>query len=510
MMTAPVSRSERYLSELLQGLVEVPACEDRVISGLQLDSRAVQPGDLFFACRGGRTHGIDFVSEALRRGAAAVVYDPDGANGVHPLGVPAIAVAELGAKVGLIAARYYHQPSAALRVIGVTGTNGKTSCSHYLAQALHRESAPCGVIGTLGNGLFGALQESSHTTPDALAVQATLDALRQAQARAVVMEVSSHALAQGRVNGVDFRVAIFTNLTRDHLDYHGDMERYEQAKRRLFHWPQLDCAVVNADDPAGRRLLRALPAGVRPIAYSLNPEAGRSLDATATGRSIGHLWARSVELSLDGLALELDGDWGRARLQAPLIGRFNASNLLAALAALLAEGWPLEQAVERLAATRAVPGRMERYHAPGRPLLVVDYAHTPDALEQALSAAREHSGGMLWCVFGCGGDRDRGKRPEMGAIAERLADQVVITDDNPRGEPGDAIVADICEGMRAPQLARVERDRPRAIHAAYAAAEADDVVVIAGKGHETYQEVAGRRLPCSDRALAAQLTGGAA
>lgn len=508
MMTAPVRSRDRDLGELLAGIVAVPAYEDVVVAGLQLDSRAVRPGDLFLACKGARTHGIDHVSEALRHGAVAVVYDPERATGVHPLGVPAIAVASLGDKVGVIADRFYHHPSAMLRVIGVTGTNGKTSCSHYLSQALNRKGATCGLIGTLGSGLHGALRAGRHTTPDALAVQAILSELHGAGAQAAVMEVSSHALDQGRVNGVAFHQAIFTNLSRDHLDYHGDMLNYEAAKRRLFHWADLGSAVVNADDSAGRRLLRALPAGVRAIAYSLNAEASQSLTATAAGIPIAHLWATDVTLSLDGLSLKLDGDWGQGSVSAPLIGRFNASNLLATLAALLAEGWTLDHATRRLAHTRAVAGRMERFRATGRPLLVVDYAHTPDALEQALLAAREHTPGQLWCVFGCGGERDPGKRPEMGAIAERLADRVVITDDNPRGEAGDAIVADIRGGLKAPDQVSVERDRQRAIHAAYAAADVGDVVLVAGKGHEDYQEVAGQRLPYSDRALAAQLTGG--
>lgn len=510
MMTAPKKSRDRSLIELLEGIVEVPACEDVMISGLQIDSRAVRRGDLFLACKGGRQHGITFLSEALRHGAAAVAFDPDGAAGVHPLGVPAIPVPQLGEKVGLIADRYYDHPSGSLHVMGITGTNGKTSCSHYLAQALHQRRAACGLIGTLGSGLYGELQPGHHTTPDALAVQATLSRFCATGARAVVMEVSSHALDQGRVNGVAFDLAVFTNLTRDHLDYHGDMTRYENAKRRLFHWPDLGCAIVNADDSAGRRLLQALPPSVRAIAYSLNAEASRSLTNTQAGRPIGHLWSDEVLLTLDGLCLRVDGDWGSAELSAPLIGRFNASNLLAALGALLAEGWSMEDAVQRLANTHAVEGRMERFRLEGRPLLVVDYAHTPDALEQALLAVREHTQGRLWCVFGCGGERDRGKRPEMGAIAEHLADQVVITDDNPRGEAGDHIVADILSGLKTPDQASVERDRQRAIHAAFAAADAQDVILIAGKGHENYQEIAGKRVPYSDRALAAQLTGGSA
>lgn len=501
MMTAPSREKAMYLSALLQGIVPVADCDDRQVNGLQLDSRRIAPGDLFVACRGSRVHGVSHLAEALQRGAAAVIYDPEGANGVHPLGVPAVAVEALDAHLGKIAARFYGDPSRALRVVGITGTNGKTSCAHYLAQALNRNEAPCGVIGTLGTGLFGELQSSPNTTPDAIAVQSALARFRQADAGWAAMEVSSHALEQGRVGGVVFDTAVFTNLTHDHLDYHGDMAAYEAAKRRLFLWPDLRSVVVNADDPVGRRLLQDVAPEVRCVAYGLNAEAVNA----APVRGGARLWADAVELSPAGARIQVTGSWGEGILQAQLLGRFNASNLMAVLAVLLHDGWSLEEALDRLSETRPVPGRMERFAGRAGPQLVVDYAHTPDALQQALMALHEHCGGGLWCVFGCGGDRDRTKRAAMGRIAEQWAQHVVITDDNPRSENGDDIVADILQGLRHPERAVVQRDRDAAIRMAYAQAAGDDLILVAGKGHEAYQEVAGKRLDQSDRQLARSL-----
>ncbi|GAB4358073.1 MAG: UDP-N-acetylmuramoyl-L-alanyl-D-glutamate--2,6-diaminopimelate ligase [Gammaproteobacteria bacterium] len=502
MMAVPLQPRSVPLSRLLHGIAPVADRDDRPVTGLQLDSRKIEAGDLFVACRGSRVHGISHLAEALQRGAVAVVYDPEGASGVHPLGVPAVAVENLGDRLGGIAARFYGDPSRDLRVVGITGTNGKTSSSHYLAQALHGADTPCGLIGTLGSGLFDALESQPNTTPDAIAVQAALAGFRTAGAAWAVMEVSSHALTQGRVNGVAFDCAVFTNLSHDHLDYHGDMRAYEAAKRRLFEWAGLGSAVVNADDPVGRRLLADIDPDLQRIAYGLNPEAVQA----AARDGIDPLWAEAVSLDAEGLELRVQGAWGDGALRAPLLGRFNASNLMAVLAVLLREGWSLERALERLSATRPVPGRMERFGGGAGPQAVVDYAHTPDALEQALSALHEHCRGELWCVFGCGGDRDRAKRPEMGRIAERWADRVIVTDDNPRGESGDQIIAEILQGMRDPARVIVERHRDTAIRRAFSEAAADDLILVAGKGHEAYQEVAGKRLEQSDRALVRILT----
>lgn len=479
------------LDGLVEGLAAVPDCH---LSGVQLDSRKLEAGNLFIALAGGRGHGALYVDSALERGAAAILLEAEEAappqiRSWQGRSVPVLTVPGLRALAGVIAARFYGHPSRAMTVIGITGTNGKTSVSQFIAQALN-PSAPCGVIGTLGSGLWGRLVETGHTTPDAVSVQAELAKQREAGARSVAMEVSSHGLDQARVSGVSFDVAVFTNLSHDHLDYHGDMAAYAMAKQALFKQPGLKVGVLNLDDETGRQWYQALQGELELIGYSLKPElAGRA-----------ELVAETLELSTDGIELVITSPWGRARLSSPLLGRFNASNLLAALGALLGAGLALEPAVAALQAVRTVPGRMERFEAPGRALVVVDYAHTPDALEQALRALREHHPQRLLCVFGCGGDRDREKRPVMGAVAARLADTVIVTDDNPRHEDPDAIVREIVAGMGEAQV-RIERDRAAAIAAAIAEAGVGDIVLVAGKGHESYQQVGDTRLPFSDRAV---------
>jgi UDP-N-acetylmuramoyl-L-alanyl-D-glutamate--2,6-diaminopimelate ligase len=471
------------------------------VTGLALDSRAVRPGDLFLAQVGTVTDGRRFVDAAIDRGAAAVLQEDPGCGFTLRRGVPVVGVPGLPALVGPIADRFHGRPSGDLWVAGVTGTNGKTTVTHLIAQALAHAPggtpSGCGVVGTLGHGPYGALRPTRHTTPDAVSLHALLAEFRDLGLRHAAMEVSSHALSQGRVGGVRFDVAVFTNLTRDHLDYHGDLGRYAAAKRALFRVPGLQSAVLNLDDPVGREILEEVGPGIEVLGYSLGGEPRAAL--------------RAVEVSAgrEGLRLALETPAGPASLESPLLGQFNAANLLAALGALLAARLTLDQALAGLAGARAVPGRMERFGgAAGQPLVVVDYAHTPDALEQALATLRPHCTGSLACVFGCGGERDRGKRPEMGAVAERLADRVFVTDDNPRGEDGAAIVREILGGLRHPARARVERDRDRAIAAAVTGTGVGDVVLIAGKGHEDYQEVRGERRPFSDRAVVQALLGG--
>ncbi len=474
---------------------DVPGLPPMALAGITLDSRRIESGDLFVALSGSRGHGLAFAEGALRRGAAAIVYEPPIPDGVSP--VPkAFAVPGLRTRLGEVADRWNEAPSAALRVIGVTGTNGKTSTVQLLAQALTLAGRRAGSIGTLGAGLHGQLKEGERTTPDVLAVHAALAQMQRAGAEDVAMEVSSHALEQGRVDAVRFRVAVFTNLTRDHLDYHGTMAAYGAAKARLFDWPSLDAAVVNLDDPFGAALFARLPAGLRTIGTSRQGAPG------------ARLRAESLALGAAGLQFDLCVDGERRRVSSRLLGRFNVDNLLAVAGVLLACGWTLPQMAETLERLESVPGRMTRLGGEhGRPLVVVDYAHTPDALEQALSSLREHAAGRLLCVFGCGGERDAGKRPQMAAIAERLADHVIVTDDNPRGEDGDAIVAGIRAGFVRPEEVIVERDRARAIAQAIGAADPGDVVLIAGKGHEPYQEVAGVKHPFDDRRVAAQVLG---
>ena len=453
---------------------------DIVVRGLSLDSRHVRAGDAFFALRGTQAHGITFAPVAVARGAAVVIAEASAEHRVDSVdGVPAVWVDGLKAELGPIAARFHGDPSRTVRVSGVTVTNGKTSTVQLLAQALERLGRRAATIGTLGAGLVGAVVAGERTTPDAASVQGLLAGFRDAGASDVAMEVSSHALEQGRVNGVHFALAVFTNLTRDHLDYHGTMAAYAQAKRRLFTWPGLRAAIVNRDDALGREILAGLPVGVRAIGYAID-DAGADVRASA------------IETHAGGLRFTLHLPTAGGIVESPLLGRFNVANLLAVAASLLALDVAPAAIMTVLAELEPVAGRMNRLGGMhGQPLVVIDYAHTPDALEQALSSLRAHCAGRLACVFGCGGERDVGKRPQMGAIAERLADDVVVTDDNPRGEDGDAIVAGILAGMSHSAAAHVERDRAHAIVGAIAQARPDDVVLIAGKGHEPYQEVAG-------------------
>jgi len=480
------------LSQLLAGLQDVPAADDRAVRVLRIDSRQVEPGDVFVAVPGAAVDGREFVADAVARGAAAILVEANGK--VDVVGVPLIPVTGLRRHLGLLADRLYGEPSRELVVIGVTGTNGKTTCTQLLAQALSEPPSRAAVIGTLGYGFPNALDASLHTTPDAISVHRLLAKFRHEGATHVAMEVSSHALDQGRVNAVRFAVAVFTNLSRDHLDYHGDMTAYGEAKASLFRCPELRAAAINADDEFGRSLLASIPKGVRVLSYGLRE---------------GDVRARELQPTHDGLHLVADTPAGPVTLDSPLFGRFNASNLLAVLAALLVLDVPLADAARRLAQARAADGRTERFGGQsGRPLVVVDYAHTPDALEQVLKALREHTAGRLICVFGCGGDRDRGKRPLMGRVAELLADTVILTDDNPRRESPAGILADIRAGMKTTPT--VEHDRRAAIATAIANAGSEDIVLIAGKGHEDYQEISGTRLAYSDRATVRELVGTAA
>ena len=486
------------LDQLLQGIAETQGVGDIVVSGLTLDSRQVRPGDAFFALRGTREHGIHFARGAVERGARVVLAEAPAAH-AEGLDVPVLWVDGLHGKVGEIAARFFGRPSESLRVIGVTGTNGKTSTVQLLAQALEHLGHRAATIGTLGAGLHGRINEGERTTPDAINVQGLLASFRDEGATHVAMEVSSHALEQGRVAAVAFEVAAFTNLTRDHLDYHGSMEAYGEAKAKLFAWPSLKAAAINIDDAFGRTLAQRLPDGVQALRLSTE------IHADADVRAV------NIITSAEGLAFDLQTPWGTHAVRSRLLGRFNVANLLAVIACLGALGESFGRIVEAVESLEPINGRMNRLGGVSKlPLVVVDYAHTPDALEQALTALRAHCEGKLICVFGCGGDRDAGKRPQMGAIAERLADRIIITDDNPRTENGDVIVANIVAGLRHPDMARVERDRGTAIEQALGLAMPGDVVLIAGKGHETYQEGAHGKRPFDDLAVARQALEGRA
>ncbi len=476
------------LAELLPDVAGIPG--DLRITGLVMDSRAVRPGDAFVAIAGFGAHGLKFVEQARAAGVAAILFEPPAPQDL-PAPADAIAVPGLRARLGAMGDQFHGRASAHMRLVGVTGTNGKTSTVQLLAQAWHLLGTPCGTIGTLGAGLYGAVVPNGFTTPLVLQTHELLAQMHQAGARAVAMEVSSHALDQGRVDGVHFDVGVFTNLTRDHLDYHGDMQAYGAAKARLFAWPGLQAAAINLDDEFGRQLLAQLPKGVRAVGLSSRGRAGAALRAEA------------LRLDGRGIGFDLVAD-GRAHpVASPLLGRFNVDNLLAVAGALYALGEAAERIAAVLSQLQPIPGRMNRLGGDGaRPLVVIDYSHTPDALEQALASLRAHAAAHLVCVFGCGGERDRGKRPQMAAIAEHGADLVIVTDDNPRGEDGDAIVADILQGFRDPQRALVLRDRRAAIERAIGEAGPDDIVLVAGKGHEPYQEIQGVRHPFDDTQVA--------
>jgi UDP-N-acetylmuramoyl-L-alanyl-D-glutamate--2,6-diaminopimelate ligase len=464
------------------------------VSDLTLDSRAVQPGGAFLACQGRRSHGLSYLETALTRGARAVLWEP--APGVTPPSVPAnvsaVAVPQLAARAGELADRFFGAPSRSLRIAGVTGTNGKTTCAWLLAQALTASGRLCGYIGTLGAGMPGAVLASEHTTADAVTVHRQLAELRSAGASCVAMEVSSHALDQHRVVGVRFRVAAFTNLTRDHLDYHGDMAAYAEAKARLFDLPELDWRVINIDDEFGMRLHASAQGQSRLLATSRSGARLAQADAWLT--------ATRVALASDGIDMDLESSAGRTSLHVPLLGEFNADNVLTVLGVLLALDLPLSEAAALLAKVTPPSGRMETFGGGEAPLVIVDYAHTPDALEKALAAARTHCRGHLTVVFGCGGDRDAGKRPQMGAVAAQLADRIVLTDDNPRSEDPAQIVAGIRRGMPINCPVQTEHDRARAIQIGIEASRPGDVVLVAGKGHEDYQIVAAIKRPFSDQA----------
>lgn len=503
----PLPRSSRAwrLSDLLEGFARVPSDSDLLVSGIDLDSRRIEAGGLFLACRGEMAHGLDFAEGACARGAAAIAAEP-GPRWNLPamsalalrLGVPVIPVPDLARKASALADHFFGCPSDALEVIGVTGTNGKTSVTHYLAQALGPE-LKCGIIGTLGVGFPGELSESTLTTPDPVVLQQTLGMLHSGGARAVAMEVSSHALAQGRAAGVRFSCAVFTNLSREHLDYHDDMAEYGAAKRQLFTMPGLGWAVLNLDDPLSAEIAEDLAPSVKIAYYSVQPDARRPAKCD--------LWVRASKVTpgREGLRLTLATSAGMGELKVDLLGQFNVSNLLAVLTVMLSRGLPLERALREIAVVGTVPGRMERFGGDGQPLVVVDYAHTPDALEQVLRNLREHVPGRIHTIVGCGGERDRGKRPLMGAIAERLSDRVILTDDNPRAEDGDAIVSEMLAGMKDPGAVCVERHRALAIRLAMATAAERDLVLIAGKGHETTQDMGDLQVHFSDGAQVLQV-----
>jgi UDP-N-acetylmuramoyl-L-alanyl-D-glutamate--2,6-diaminopimelate ligase len=467
------------------------------------DSRLIQRGDTFIAYPGEKTDGRQYIATAIAQGASAVIWESHHFVWNDAWQVPNLAVADLRSKAGWLADAAYSTPSDKLWVVGVTGTNGKTSTCHWIARALNDTGKRCALIGTMGNGFIDTLQPTENTTPDAVRVHGLLADYLRDGAQAVAMEVSSHALSQGRVNAVRFDVAMLTNLSRDHLDYHGDMQSYANTKRKLFDWRQLGFVVLNLDDPYGVELAEQLQdADAEVIGYGLSDAALQLAERLGLRMVYGNL----LEMTGQGLRLEVHSSWGAAELNSALVGRFNAANLLGALAVLLVSGVDLGEAAHSLSRAQPVAGRMQRLGGVDEPTVIVDYAHTPDALEKVLQTLHEISaaaGGKVFCVFGCGGDRDRGKRSMMGLVAERFSDFCIVTSDNPRSENPREIIADIVSGMNDDNH-EIIVDRAIAIQSAIRYAKQSDTVLIAGKGHEKYQEINGTKHPFDDVSVARQ------
>jgi len=496
------SRTGQYsmnLNDLLAGYITDDKFNDINVTGLSLDSRSIKKNDLFIAIKGETVNGIEFINAAIEQGAAAVLWEADPSidaiklnwrqtssnRGVSNIDVPIIAIENLSQLAGEFADSFFASPSEQISVCGITGTNGKTSCADFIAQMISID-APCGVMGTLGSGVYPDLKETGFTTPDAVACHQWLADIKSNDAKFAVMEVSSHALIQGRVKGIRFNSAVFTNLSRDHLDFHGDMESYTKAKSKLFKSVGLQNAIINVDDEAGRNIADDLAESIHCVRYGLdktfNPD----------------VYGSEIKLDQNGLSMQVNSPWGEGLLTAPVIGGFNASNLLAVLSVMLLHGIEFHESLKRLTTIKSVAGRMQRFGGNNAPLVIVDFAHTPDALEQALTSLRQHTQHNLWCVFGCGGDRDKGKRPLMGSIAEDKADYVVLTNDNPRSETASKIIEDIKAGMKGHSSLSIEDDRHNAINYAITHAKAGDIVLIAGKGHENYQLIGNTKYPFND------------
>lgn len=482
-MPAETYQTSITLDELLQGIVDAPAIE---ISGIASDSRQLSAGDLFLAVKGASHHGLQFVDAAVKTGVAAIVYDQSTADAEPTdVGIPLLGVPQLAQHLGEIADRFYAQPSAQVAVLAVTGTNGKTTVASMIAQCLQRLGRRCAYLGTLNNEL---------TTPPPVELHGILAEFRDDGATDAAIEASSHALAQHRTDGVRIDTALFTNLSRDHLDYHADMRDYGEAKARLF----LDCnpahSIVNIDDDFGADLATRCVSEVTVVSCDVQ----RSADVRP------FVFAKRIAANNSGFDVEVHSSFGNGQFSLGMPGTFNVANALLTLALLLRKGFSIDAACAALSAVTAPTGRMQLLEGPGQaPAVYVDFAHTPDALEAALQALRAHCKGRIWVVFGCGGDRDNGKRGMMGSVAQRLADQVVVTSDNPRNEPASSIIDDIVAGLASPAAATVIEERATAIAWAVNSAAASDIVLIAGKGHEQYQQIGAQRLLFSDQSVAA-------
>lgn len=481
------------LSELLSGFSDVPKALDCMIQGMSLDSRTIQANELFFAVQGEQAEGCRYISDAISKGAIAIVVDNTATLPLKEVTTPIIRIADLKQKVGILADRFYAHPSQRCVLIAVTGTNGKTTCTQLISKILDNSPDRCGQIGTLGIGFPDELATTGLTTPDVITVHRIIARFVADGATHVCMEVSSHALAQYRVSGVAFDIAVFTNLSRDHLDYHGTMEQYALEKSKLFNVDSLKYAIINADDKFGQQLIE-------------QGKGNKNLQVVSYGTEHGDINATEIYTNKTGLTLTVQTPQGLANIRSKLFGLFNASNLLAVLSTLIVCDLSLDRIVDEISQLESVPGRVEKFSGdPNQPMVIVDYAHTPDALEKVLTALRQHTEGQLWCVFGCGGDRDQGKRAIMGTVAESLADQLIITNDNPRHESATKIIDDIQSGIK--KTATVIEDRASAIAYAIDHAASRDMVLVAGKGHEDYQQIGDKKLPYSDRITVRQKLG---
>ena len=481
------------LAELLHGFADAP---DVPVTGIASDSRQLGEGFLFLACEGVGSHGLDYLAEAKAAGACAVAWDESTGELPGDTDLLTIAVPDLGNRLGELANRFYGSPSKTLKAIGVTGTNGKTTVAWLLSQCLQQLDKRCAYVGTLGHGVDELVAEGGMTTPAAIELHGRLAEFVDAGADHVALEVSSHALDQRRIDGMEFDAVLFTNLTRDHLDYHGDMQNYFEAKAQLFLNYSARHKIINLDSEFGGEL--ASRCGQDVVTVSTN------FDRVANGRP--YVFVRSVIATEAGSEISITSSWGDRTFMLPLPGDFNVANAAIVLAYLLVSEIPLDQACDVMELVAAPPGRMQRIRAESA-TIYIDYAHTPNAIESALRALRPHCRGELWCVFGCGGDRDAGKRPLMARLAQKYSDHVVVTSDNPRFEQPQDIIDEILTGLDDKNDAVVIEDRATAIAWTLANTKPGDVVLIAGKGHEDYQEVAGERLPFSDYALASAASG---
>ena len=495
-MSSHVKKHSMNLNDLLNKHLTDDKFNDINITGLSIDSRKVKQNYLFIAIKGETVNGMEFINNAIEQGAAAILWEADGTVDAIKINwrqsvvnnnvpVPIIAIENLTQLVGEFADTFYESPSKNISVCGITGTNGKTSCADFIAQMMSIET-PCGVMGTLGSGVYPDLKETGFTTPDVITCHKWLADVNSKKAKFAVMEVSSHALTQYRVNNIRFDSAIFTNLSRDHLDFHGDMDSYAKAKSELFKLAGLKNAIINSDDEAGRKIADDLSSNINCVRYGLDKNHNPDVIGT------------NVKLDINGLSMNVSTPWGEGQLNAPVIGGFNASNLLAVLSVMLLQGIEFTEALKRLTKIKSVAGRMQRFGSDSTPLVIVDFAHTPDALEQVLTSLRQHTENNLWCVFGCGGDRDKGKRPLMGAVAENKADYVVLTNDNPRRESAEDILEGIKSGIKNVTKVTIKEDRHAAISFAISQAKAGDIVLVAGKGHENYQLIGDIKYPFND------------